>query len=344
MKTLAAVLVETARPLELAELEIPPLKAGQVLVEVIYSGVCHSQINEWQGLRGPDKFLPHCLGHEGSGRVLEIGAEVTRCRPGDDVILSWIKGAGLEVSGSVYGWGNRRVNAGAVTTFSQHSVVSENRVTVNRSGVASRAAALVGCAVATGFGSVIHAAGFAAGENLAVLGAGGIGLCAIMAGSLCGASRLTAVDVRPRSLELAAALGAAHVVDARSASVMEALREICPAGFDAAVEATGQPEIMRMALAAVRPRGGRAVIVGNAPFGQTLNLDPHEFNQGKRLLGTWGGDTIPDRDFPQYCDWLASGQAPVERIIDAEYSLADINVALHDLQTGRATRPLIRMN
>ncbi|HEX8096993.1 MAG TPA: alcohol dehydrogenase catalytic domain-containing protein, partial [Pyrinomonadaceae bacterium] len=129
MKTTAAILVKTGGPLELVELEIPALKPGQALVEVAWSGVCHTQVLECRGYRGEDKFLPHCLGHEGSGVVKEVGPGVGKIKPGDRVILSWIKGSGGDVPGTVYSWGGRKVNAGGITTFSRHSVISENRLT-----------------------------------------------------------------------------------------------------------------------------------------------------------------------------------------------------------------------
>src|SRR5262245_47512663 len=158
MKTTAAILVELGRPLELADIDIPPLKPGQVLVEVAYSGVCHTQVGEVRGHRGADRFLPHCLGHEGSGIVREVGAGVTKVKPGDQAILSWIKGSGADVPGTVYRWGDRQVNAGGITTFSTYSVLSENRLTVLPPGLSLRQAALVGCAVPTGAGVVFNTA------------------------------------------------------------------------------------------------------------------------------------------------------------------------------------------
>ena len=122
MKTLAAVLVELGRPLELLELEIPPLKPGQVLVEVAYSGVCHTQLGEARGHRGEDRFLPHCLGHEASGFVRELGPGVRKVRVGEPVVLSWIKGSGANVFGTVYQENGRAINAGGVTTFARHTI------------------------------------------------------------------------------------------------------------------------------------------------------------------------------------------------------------------------------
>src|ERR1700693_1670656 len=125
MKTDAAILVETGKPLVVAEIEIPALKQGQVLVEVAYSGACGTQVMEAGGLKGEDKWVPHCLGHEGTGTVLETGPAVTKVKPGDKVVLSWIKGRRIEAGGAVYDWDGRKVNAGGVTTFQRHAVVSE---------------------------------------------------------------------------------------------------------------------------------------------------------------------------------------------------------------------------
>src|SRR6185437_1820887 len=130
MKTTAALLVQTGAPLVLAEIEIPALKPGQVLVEVAYSGACGTQVMEWRGDKGEDKWVPHCLGHEGAGTVLEAGSAVTKMKAGDRVVLSWIKGSGIEAGGAVYAWGEKKVNAGGVTTFQRHAVVSENRLTL----------------------------------------------------------------------------------------------------------------------------------------------------------------------------------------------------------------------
>ena len=128
MRTQAAILVDIDR-IEIDEITLPPLKPGQVLIEVKYSGVCHTQLLEVRGHRGKDPYLPHCLGHEGSGIVVEVGEKVEKVKPGDPVILSWIKGSGANVMGSVFDWKGQKVNAGAITTFSRYSIISENRLT-----------------------------------------------------------------------------------------------------------------------------------------------------------------------------------------------------------------------
>jgi S-(hydroxymethyl)glutathione dehydrogenase/alcohol dehydrogenase len=344
MKTIAAVLVELGKPLELVDLAIPLLKPGQALVEVAYSGVCHTQVGEARGHRGEDKFLPHCLGHEGSGTVREVGNGVTRVKPGDRVILSWIKGSGADVPGTVYDWNGRKVNAGGITTFSTYSVISENRLTPVPDGMSMRLAALVGCAVPTGAGVVFNTAQPRPGHSVVVFGVGGIGSCAIAAAALSGCTPVIGVDVNPDKLTLASRLGATHTIHSRATDAVSEILKVCKGGADFAIEATGLPPVMRQALACVRHQGGTAVVIGNARFGSTLEVDPREFNMGKRLLGTWGGDNVPDRDYPRYCKLLASGRLDLEPLLSHGYGLADVNVAIDDLEHGKAARPLLEIS
>lgn len=344
MKTLAALLVETGRPLELAEIGIPALKVGQVLVEIAYSGACGTQVMEWRGDKGEDKWLPHCLGHEGTGTVLETGPAVTRVKPGDRVVLSWIRGAGVEAGGCVYDWEGRKVNAGGVTTFQKHAVVSENRLTPLPEGLPMDLAVLLGCAAPTGMGAVINVLRLRPGETVAVFGSGGIGLNAVLAAASSGAAVVIAVDPSPKRRALARCQGATHEIDPADSDVLAAIRRIVPAGVDCAVEASGLPEVMEMAVNATRPQGGRAVVIGNARHGARLTLDPAVFNQGKSLLGTWGGDSVPERDYPRLGRLIAASRFPIRDLLSPPYSLYRINDALADLAGGKVGRPLIDMS
>jgi S-(hydroxymethyl)glutathione dehydrogenase/alcohol dehydrogenase len=343
LKTEAAILVETGKPLVLAELEVPALKPGQVLVEIVYSGACGTQVMEAQGLKGEDKWLPHCLGHEGTGIVLETGVAATKVRVDDKVVLSWIKGAGVEAGGCVYHWGERKVNAGAVTTFQRHAVVSENRLTPLPQGLAMDVATLLGCAAPTGMGAVFNVLQVKAGDAVAIFGVGGIGLNACMAASFAGAMPVIGVDLSPARRDLAMRCGATHVIDAAVEDVIAAIKKIAPAGVDLAVEATGAPQVMADAINATRAQGGRAVVIGNARHGATLSLNPSVFNQGKSLLGTWGGDSVPDRDYARFGRLLGSGRFPLREVLSKPYRLSEADQALKDLAQGKVGRPLIDM-
>jgi len=161
---------------------------------------------------------------------------------------------------------------------------------------------------------------------------------------VAGAMPIIAVDVSAARLQTAQQVGASYTVDASRTEVLEVLRRLCPGGVDVAIEASGRPDVMVRALQAVRRQGGAAVIVGNAHHGETIPLDPRELNQGKRLLGTWGGDNVPDRDFPQYCQWIQSAQLNLAPLRAPPFALHDVNAALSALEQRLVARPLIDMS
>jgi S-(hydroxymethyl)glutathione dehydrogenase/alcohol dehydrogenase len=344
MKTEAALLVATGKPLVLAEIEIPALKPGQVLVEIAYSGACGTQVMEWRGDKGEDKWVPHCLGHEGTGTVLETGSAVTKVKAGDKVVLSWIKGNGIEAGGAVYEWEGKKVNAGGVTTFQRHAVVSENRLTLVPEGLPMEVAVLLGCAAPTGMGAVYNVLKVQPGDSVAVFGTGGIGLNALMAAALAGAMPVIGIDPNPTRRALAKLYGATHVIDPAAGDVAAEIKKIVPQGVDLAVESSGVPTVMDQAVNATRQQGGRAVVIGNAKHGASLTLNPGVFNQGKSLLGTWGGDSFPDRDYGRFGRLLGSGRFPVRDLLSKPYTLAQADQALQDLAAGKVGRPLIDMS
>jgi S-(hydroxymethyl)glutathione dehydrogenase / alcohol dehydrogenase len=344
VQTEAAVLCELKQPLKLMPLGLPELKPGQLLVEVAYSGVCHSQLLEVRGKRGPDRFLPHTLGHEGSGTVTAVGPGVTKVKPGDRVVLTWIKGAGADVPSTVYRNGHGPVNSGAISTFMRHTVTCENRVVPVPAAMPLREAALLGCAVPTGAGIVLNTAGVRPGSSVAVFGVGGIGMSAVLAADLIHAHPIIAVDVVDRKLDEARKVGATHTVNARQHDPLAAILELTGRrGVDYAVEAAGRRETMEAAFRAVRDGGGLCVLAGNLPAGEQIALNPMDLIRGKRIAGTWGGESQPDRDIPLYGALYLAGKLRLERLISHEYPLADINRAFDDLEQGQVARALIDM-
>jgi S-(hydroxymethyl)glutathione dehydrogenase/alcohol dehydrogenase len=237
----AAILVDLCKPLVVEEIELPPaLDAGQVLVKVHYSGICGSQLGEIDGAKGEDKFLPHLLGHEGSGTVLEVGPGVRHMKASDKVVLHWRKGLGIDSQMPSYRWGSRTVNAGWVTTFNEYAIVSENRATPIPEDSDMEVAALFGCAVTTGFGVVVNNAKVRIGDSVVVYGAGGIGLNIVQAAYLAGAHPIIAVDLHDGRLELAGRMGATHLLNATETDVGKRIRDIIGAA-DVFRDNTGLP-------------------------------------------------------------------------------------------------------
>ena len=344
MQTEAAVLFELAQPLRLITLSVPDLKPGQVLVDIAYSGVCRSQLLEVCGKRGKDRFLPHTLGHEGSGTVLEVGVGVTKVKPGDRVVLSWIKGSGADVPSTIYQSSGGPVNSGAISTFMRQMVTCENRVTPIPDAMPLREAALLGCAIPTGAGIVLNTAKVRPGSSVAVFGVGGIGLSAVLAADLMNATTIIAVDVFDHKLEQARQIGATHVINTRRQDSLATILEITGGrGVDYAVESAGRRETMETAFQVVRDNGGLCVLAGNLPHGECISIDPFNLIKGKRIIGTWGGESQPDRDIPLYVNLYLAEKLKLDMLITHEYRLKDINQAFDDLEQGKVGRALIDM-
>ena len=345
IQTQSAVLFETGKALRIIDLELPQLKPGQVLVDVAYSGVCHSQLNEVRGHRGVDRFLPHTLGHEGSGTVVAIGEGVTKTKSGDRVVLSWLKGGGAEVSNTVYISKEGPINSGAISTFMRQTITCENRVTVIPKTMPLNLAALIGCAIPTGAGMIINSSGLTPGQSVAVFGAGGIGLSAIMGAITVGAAPIIAVDIFPEKLLKARELGATHTVNAREMDPVSTIRSITDGkGVNVPIECAGNVAVMESAFESVMSGGGKCIVAGNPPQGDMIRINPFSLIAGKKLVGTWGGESRPDVDFPQYVEMFLKGKLALQNLGTVEYSLEKINIALDDLEAGHITRAIIRMS
>lgn len=332
-------------PLALMQLEVPRLAPGQLLVKICHSGVCQTQLQEARGLRGPDPYLPHTMGHEGSGVVLDVGSGVKKVKPGDHVVLSWIKGMGGEVGSTVYQSSRGPVNSGAISTFMRHTVTCENRVTRVPDDMPSKEAALLGCAVLTGAGIVLNTARVRPGSSVAVFGVGGIGLSAILAANLANATTIIAVDVHQHKLEHARDAGATHLVNAREQDPLKAIMDVTGGkGLDYAFEAAGRREAMEAAFQSVHADGGLCVLAGNLPHRGHIDLDPYQLLMGKRIVGTRGGETQPDRDIPIFVNLFQSGRLKLGNLATRTYPLHHINQAMEDLENGAVGRALIDMS
>jgi len=342
----AAVLHALNVPLRMrSDIELPILRHGQVLVKLAYSGVCHSQLMEARGRRGEDAYLPHLLGHEGSGVVIEIGSDVAKVRPGDRVVLGWIKGSGIEAGGVQYKCPDGILNGGGVTTFNDYAVVSENRCVKIPDGVPMDIAALFGCAVLTGAGIITNSVRPIKGSSIAIFGLGGIGLSALMGLVLFDCEMVVAVDISEDRLQLAKEFGATHTINASDLDPVQAVRELTNGqGVDYTVEAAGRSDTIEKAFDAVRRGGGLCVFASHPAHGNRISLDPFEMICGKQITGSWGGGSDPDRDIPIYADLYLEGKLPLGKLITNRYSLEEINQALDDLEQNKVVRPLIAID
>lgn len=340
----AAILVEQRKPLVIADIELPQtLDVGQVLVKVHYSGICGSQLGEIDGAKGEDKFLPHLLGHEGSGTVVETGPGVRYVKAGDKVVLHWRKGLGIEPVPPKYKWGGKTVNAGWVTTFNEYAIVAENRITPIPADSDMEVAALFGCAVTTGFGVVVNNAKLKIGESVVVFGAGGVGLNIVQAAAMVSAWPVIAVDLHDNRLDLARQMGATHLINSKKCDARQAILDILgSAGVDAFIDNTGQPAIIEMAYQLVKPQG-RVTLVGVPRKGNNINIYSLPLHFGKGLSGSHGGEAVPEQDIPRYQGMFGAGRIKLRELITDVLDVGEINTAIQRMRDGTlAGRCLIR--
>ena len=333
--TEAAILVAQQQPLVVDTIELPAvLEVGQVLVRVHVSGICGSQLGEIDGVKGPDRYLPHLMGHEGFATVLEIGPGVKHVQVGDSVVLHWRPGAGIQADPAKYRWRGEPLNAGWVTTFNRHAVVSENRCTKVPADTNPDAAALFGCAITTGFGVVENNARLRMGEAVVVFGAGGIGLNIIQAAALLSASAIVAVDLHDSRLALARQLGATHTINSRDADAETLIQEaLAGQPLDVFIDNTGVPAVIELGYRLTHSQG-RVILVGVPRKGNTVSLYTLPLHFGKLLTGSQGGESQPARDIPRYLRLLQQGRLQLDRFVSARYPLEGINDAIAAMRDG----------
>jgi S-(hydroxymethyl)glutathione dehydrogenase/alcohol dehydrogenase len=345
IKIKAAILVEQHQPLELAEIESPDrLRFGQVLVKVQYSGICGAQINEIEGAKGPDKFLPHLLGHEGCGTVLEIGDGVRTVKKGDLVVMHWRPSNGIQSETPTYMWNGRKVNAGWVTTFNDYAIVSENRLTPIPADFDPKLAPLFGCAITTAIGVINNNAQVKVGQSVVVFGVGGVGLCIAQAAHLVSANPIVAIDVVDSKLEMARRFGATHCINSKKvADIEKAVRDIVGAqGADVIVETTGIARVIESAYGLTQPKG-KTILVGVPRKGDNISIYSLPLHFKKILTGSEGGDSEPHNDIPRYMRLVKAGRFKLDGLITHEFPLAKINEAIQLVKAGEAGRVLVTM-
>ena len=344
-KIRGAILEANHTPLKLDEVLFEgPLKEGQVLVKILYSGICGKQIEEYTGSGGHDPFLPHFLGHEGSGIVLDVGPGVKKVRAGDHVVLHWRQGSGIHADTPLYFRGKQRINAGWVTTFNEHGVVAENRVTPIAQSVDMKVACLLGCAVTTGVCVVLKEAKVRPLESVAVFGCGGVGLNSIQAARIAQADPIIAVDVNQDSLTLAKELGATHTVNAKESNAAEEVNALTNGlgakyvfialntlpGIEAAIESSATP--------------GFVYFVGVPPAHAKIKIDPLKIHNHRKLLGSYGGGSYPDEDIPMCIGLYQKGLLKLDELVSFEVPLADINTGISEIMSGKYARCVVNIS
>lgn len=340
----AAILEKLNSPLVVDSITLPQLDVGQVLVKVCCSGICGKQIGEISGLYGEDKFLPHLLGHEGGGIVIEIGHGVKNVKKDDHVVMHWRKGTGIESTFPKYRRDSGYVGGGMITTFNEYAVVSENRLTPIPKDVPFDIAALMGCAVTTALGIINNEAHLKIGQSIAVYGCGGVGLNVVQGAAMVSAYPIIAIDKIENKLDMALKFGATHTINSSIVDVSEEISKIVGRhGVDVFVECTGSVDIIAQAYELTAP-SGNTIMVGQPPYGKSLTINSmNKHYGGKKIFASLGGLTNPTDDIIRYLRLYLQGKLNFSGLITHTFQLEDINLALGKMRDGETGRIIIKM-
>lgn len=372
MRMTAAVMYEQglpapyvqSQPLKIEDVELEGPGDGEVLVEVRAAGLCHSDLSQVAGLR--KRKLPVVVGHEGAGIVREVGRGVTGFKPGDHVVMTVGSGCGLcpscidsrpvlcDLVGATRAQGllmngYRRLTCRSNPIFHHSGISSFAQYAVTVPGTLVRAdpripldvAAMFGCAVVTGAGSVFNAAKVRPGQNVAIFGLGGVGLNCVMAAKIAGASEIIGIDINDSKFGLAAELGCTRTLSARDPELVDKVRSVTPGGVDFAFEISGSQAAMASANAVTR-KGGEIICVGLGATGDLYQY-PHTalVSEEKVYRGSLMGSCVPQRDLPLYMKYYLEGRLPVDRLMSGSFMFDELNLNLDLLDRGEVLRQVL---
>ncbi|MET0309392.1 MAG: S-(hydroxymethyl)glutathione dehydrogenase/class III alcohol dehydrogenase [Sphingomonas sp.] len=368
MKTRAAVAFEAKQPLEIVELDLEGPKAGEVLVEIMATGICHTDAYTLDGLDSEGLF-PSVLGHEGAGIVREVGPGVTSVKPGDHVIplytpecrqcksclsgktnlctaIRATQGKGLMPDGTTrFSYQGKPIfHYMGCSTFSNFTVLPEIAVAKIREDAPFKTSCYIGCGVTTGVGAVVNTAKVQVGDNIVVFGLGGIGLNVLQGAKMAGANRIIGVDINPDREEWGRRFGMTDFIDGRGKSREEtiaAILALTDGGADYTFDCTGNTEVMRTALEACHRGWGTSIIIGVAEAGKEIATRPFQLVTGRNWRGTAFGGAKGRTDVPKIVDWYMNGKIEIDPMITHVLSLEEINKGFDLMHAGESIRSVV---
>jgi aryl-alcohol dehydrogenase len=365
MEIKAAVVSEIAGDFSIERLELCDPNDDEVVVRIVSAGICHTD------LAGRDGHLPippppSVFGHEGAGVVEQVGAGVTKVKPGDHVVLAWdYCGAcpscksgqelyclnfflhnfhGARPDGTTTLRKGDQVIHGSFfcqSSFADFALANERNVVKVRDDIPLEILGPMGCGVMTGAGAVMNSLQPRPGASIAIFGVGPVGMSAVLAAVVCGCTTIIAVDIHSDRLEMARELGATHIVNASQVDPVEAILDITGGGAEFSLECVGNPQVLRQAVD-VLPRLGVCGLLGVVPPGTEVSLDMDLLMNGRTVKGILGGDAIPDLFIPKLIELYSQGRLPFDRLITF-YPFHDINQAAEDMEKGRVIKPILRL-
>ena len=354
-----------SEPIQIEEVELDPPQAGELMIRIAGGGLCHSDLSIINGNRA--RPMPLVLGHEGSGEVVEVGVGVRDIKVGDPIVFQFSASCGLcrnclggrpqlcethnaaRAKGHLMAGGSRMrdskgveiAHQSGVSCFAEYAVIDRGTAVKVDKDLPLADAAIFGCAVMTGVGAVLNTARIRAGDTVACVGLGGVGLNGLMGAKLAGAEKIIAVDISDDKLGLARQLGATHTVNARDDDHVQQILDLTNGGVDYAFEFSGSIAATETCYKSIRV-GGEVIVVGLAPNSGLFSFNPADIvNSEKAIRGSYMGSCVPVRDIPRYIELYRQGRLPVDKLINRSIGFGEINDGFDRLADGLAIRQIL---
>ncbi len=333
-----AILEKTNSKLKIKNLNLPALKKNQILVKIIYTGICGSQIMEIDGKRGFDKYLPHALGHEASGIIIDKHKSIKKFKINDQIIVSWIKNNYKDSEKIFYLDGRKKINAGYANTFSNYAIISKNRCFKKPNILSMNEAALYGCAVPTGFG-MVSSLKVNKNSKVIITGFGGIGFFVYLTLKSKGIKNIIIIDKNYHKQKIAKKLGLKNILNNINSKKVE---KIFQSKADYCFETTGSAEMIEKSFKNLKD-SGTLRFASHPKKGELIKIDPYDLIKGKKILGTWGGNINLGKQLNHMANILSKFKKEIRVITKKTYSLDKINDVIQNFKRGKILRPLIKL-
>ena len=343
----AAILTQLKKKLLISNIKFNQnLSRGQVLIKLYYSGICGSQIGEINGVKGKDKFLPHLLGHEGTGIIVNKNKHVKKFKVGDRVILHWQKSEGHDSCSPNYFMGKKKINAGKVTTFNEFAVVSENRITRIPKGISEKEAVIFGCALTTGFGAVVYDAKVKNNKSILIFGAGGIGISIIQILALTKPKKIIIVDSNINKKKLLKKFKQKNFIHFDNNNYKKLKDKILNTNdgdyFDYVFDTTGNGKIIEIGLDLMLKKS-KLILLGVQNLKEKISFNTLQIVLGKKIIGSTGGNVNPTKDIPLIYKLIKKNNINLKNFYNKIFKLSEINKAIkHMIQKKSYERILIK--
>lgn len=343
-KNLAAVLNKQKKDLAILNLDIPKVPYGYALIRMNYSGLCHTQLNEISGILGKDKFIPHCMGHEGVGKIISLAKDVKKFKVGDKVTVSWIKKKNnKKILPAFYTYNSKRINTGGCNTLLKYSLVSEDRIfKLSKRNPYLRESIILGCALPTASNAILNNSYINKKSKILIMGMGGLGYASLFVLNYLKCENVICIDNNKRKLNILKKRKGVEFILMNNERLKKFVK-INNNKFDLIIDCTGSKKLIDRTFSLCKRFTGKFIMIGNTKKNEKISVNAWDFIYGKTFTGAWGNGGTIMKNFKINEKIFIDQISNIKKILPKKnYSLKEINKALKDFQEGRVLRPIIK--